>query len=293
MQDDGRRVNLPRGNKGGRASIGCEASLPYFDAVAGAYSRGYQENSPGGYALRIRKQRVVELLDKRGGRVLDVGCGPGMMVQELLDLGCEFWGVDASPNMIVQCRAEFGNAHRAHFAVSDATSLPFPDGFFDTVICTGVIGHVRAAESAIKEMARVVKRNGTLLVSFPNLLSPYAAWKLFVFYPAVALLRPVYYRLAGRPQPPSLYRFGSRDQFRSLRSAFAELHTARAARELIAVHGAEAAEIVYFYFNVFLSPVDELFPRWTLAVVRRLEGLRRGRLKWLGAGFIVKAQKRR
>lgn len=256
-------------------------SAGYFEKVAEEYVSWYHARSPGGYALRVRQQRVLELLDQPAGKVLDVGCGPGVLARALLKSGYEFWGVDASPGMIEQCRARFGKNDRAHFALGAATSLPFADAFFDAVLCTGVVDYIQDYDSALKEMGRVTKKNGTLLVSFPNLLSPYTIWKTFVFFPTVALLRPIYYGLVGRPQPPSLPL-----------SSFAKLHTARAAAALMARHGAEVTDIVYYFFNVLPSPLDEFFPRWTLSLIRRMERLRFGKLKWLGVGFILKTKKR-
>ena len=51
-------------------------------------------------------------------------------------------------------------------------------------------------------------------------------------------------------------------------------------------------DVAFYYFNVLLSPLDEWAPRIALRTARRLENLRSGPLKWLGAGFIVRAEKR-
>lgn len=259
--------------------------MPYFSQVAESYFARYDEQSPGGYALRERKKRVLELLNGVKGKVLDVGCGPGVMVKDILNRGCEFWGVDASPTMIAECQRRFGRVAEAHFSVADATSLQFPDEHFDVVMCIGVIDGIQAFESAIREMARVVKHNGTIIISFPNLLSPYAAWKTFVFYPAVALLRPAYYAIARRPQPPTLY-----SSFAKLYSPHI-LNTLRSADRLMTRCSLEITDVVYCYFNLFLSPLDELFPGLALNLTERLERLRFGRMKWLGAGFVLKARK--
>lgn len=263
-----------------------EAGIPYFSQVAESYFARYDEQSPGGYALRERKRRVLELVNGVKGKVLDVGCGPGVMVRDILDLGCEFWGVDASPGMVAECQRRFGQVQEAHFSVADATSLEFPDNYFDVVMCMGVIDRIQAFESAIREMARIVKHNGTILISFPNVLSPYAAWKKFVFYPAAALLRPVYFTVARRPKPPTLY-----SSFTKLYSAHT-VDTPRSATQLMTKYNFEVTDVVYCYFNVFLSPLDELFPRSALRLTKKLERLRFGRMKWLGAGFVLKAQKR-
>ena len=256
-------------------------SAVFFDQVAQDYASWYSARSPGGFALRVRRQKALELLGRARGKILDVGCGPGVMTHELLHRGWEFWGVDASPNMIEQCRKLFENRRRAHFTVADAAHLPFATGFFDVVISMGVIDRLRSPEAAIREMARVLRKDGTLIVAFANLLSPYAAWKAFVYYPLIGRLRPIYCRLTGRARPPSLP------------SSLPKLYTVGSAKELVARYGAKVSQVAYYNSNLFLSPLDELFPRWALRLTEGLESSPRRYLTRLGAGFLLKAQKSR
>jgi ubiquinone/menaquinone biosynthesis C-methylase UbiE len=256
-------------------------AVAYFEVVAGEYTSWYSAQTPGGHGLRARRERVFELLDRnpRGGKVLDIGCGPGILADGVLARGHEFWGLDASAEMIAQGRRRFADHSASHFELGDATRLPFPDQAFDTVICLGVIDRMAHFQSAIREMARVTKQGGAILVSFPNLLSPYAAWKRFVIYPTLARFRPIYFRLAGRPEPASPLR------------SFAKLHSPRGAVRLLERHGARVTDLVHYYFNVMLSPLDEIMPRAALGLARRLESLRHGPLRWLGAGFIIRAER--
>lgn len=256
-----------------------ENKTTYFNSVADNYSQRYHMNSPGGYEARVRKQRVMELLDKSGCRVLDIGGGPGIMVQELNDLGYEFWGVDASPRMIELCHKNFRHTKGVHFSVGNATDLEFSDGFFDLVICMGVIDRIEKYELAIKEMLRVVKKDGNLIITFPNIYSPFATWRAFVFYPTVNLLKSIYYFILRRPQPPTLL------------SSFVKLHSEKDAVELVKKYDGKATDTVYFNFNLFLSPLDEIFPRLTVWATRRLEQCRFQRLRWLGSSFILKVKK--
>jgi SAM-dependent methyltransferase len=69
-------------------------AISLFDATAQQYLAAYDANSLSGYVLRTRRARVLDLLGGLTGRVLDVGCGPGVMPREILDAGGEFWGVD-------------------------------------------------------------------------------------------------------------------------------------------------------------------------------------------------------
>jgi ubiquinone/menaquinone biosynthesis C-methylase UbiE len=254
-------------------------SALFFDQVAQNYASWYAARSPGGFALRVRRQKAMELLSGARGRILDVGCGPGVMTHELLDRGWEFWGADASPNMIAECHKMFENRSRAHFTVADAAHLPYATGFFDAVVSMGVIDRLSSPEAAVQEMARVVRKNGTLILAFANLLSPYAAWKAFVYYPVVTRLRPLYCRLAGRARQPSLP------------SSLPKLYTVRSAKELLARNGVKVSEVAYYNSNLFLSPLDELFPRWALRVTEGFESSPRRYLHRLGAGFLLKAHK--
>lgn len=266
------------------------SSATYFNQAAEKYDAAYDARTPGGYALRVRQQRVLELLEPGGGKVLDVGCGAGRMAVPLIQRGYEFWGVDAAPAMVEQCQQRHRDESRAHFSVGDARRLAFDDATFDVVLCMGVIDRLPDWDAAIGEMTRVLKPGGSLIVSFPNLASPYAWWKNFVFYPAMAVVRPLYFRLIRRPPPSALYnRVDPRGRLQLL-ATFARLQTAGAVRRLFEERGLPVTALVHYNFTLFLSPLDELFPALSLRLSERLEPWRATRLRWIGAGFIVKAR---
>jgi SAM-dependent methyltransferase len=255
-------------------------AIPCFDtdAIIQEYLAAYGADSPGGYILRARRARVLDLLGGLTGCVLDVGCGPGAMTQEILDAGCEFWGVDGSPRMIAEGRQRFSGSARAHFGVADAGALPFADATFDGTLCIGVIDRVPRPEAAIAELGRVLKPRGTLVMSFANLLSPYALWRSHVFYAGIGCVKRLQTRFANRRGEPDL-------------CSAAGLWTPRAARRVVEELVGEVREVAYYNFEMLLSPLDGLFPGAALEVARRLECLRTSRLRWLGAGFLVKAGK--
>lgn len=266
-------------------------SAPYFDAVAHNYFQRYEERTPGGYVLRVRRQRVEELLDKQGGKVLDLGCGPGVLTHDLVNLGFEYWGMDSSSKMVDECNKNFGHIKQSHFSVGNVSHVDYPDQFFDTVMCLGVIGSINDYETAIGEMFRVLKPDGSLLITLPNRYSPWALWRMSVFYPLVNILRPLYYRLIGRPQPPVLYS-GLLKQVREVAlKSFAKLNAEGDAIKLIARHAGEVTDVVYYDFNMLLSPLDEIFPRTAMWVAERLESCLSGKLRRLGSGFVLKARK--
>lgn len=247
----------------------------YLGRKAEEYAQHYAEETPGGYALRVRRKIVLEMFDKPGGRVLDLGCGPGKMVQDLLDLGCEFWGVDPSAKMIEICTRGFRAESRAHFVIGEAGRLSFPDDFFDAVLCMGVIDSLKNLRPALAAMLRVLKPGGTLIATFANRTSPYVWWKAFVFYPAIGLFRRM------------IHRETNNDPIFNRRLLF----TPQEACERVSSAGARVERIVGHNYNVLLSPLDEIWPAGTLWLNRKLEEGRGGKTDWLAAGLILKARK--
>jgi len=104
----------------------------------------------------------------KGKSVLDVGCRTGEMVAVLTDFGARASGVDLSEGCIVSAASRFPSlADRLHVAdVRDLAGVP--DGSFDLVLCVGVMGYLPRQDwmRALKELARVCRDNGEILVLF-------------------------------------------------------------------------------------------------------------------------------
>ena len=102
----------------------------------------------------------------RGKNVLDFGCGDGEYSMFLLENGVgKLLGIDISDVSVENCRrkaAAAGFADRADFRVMDCEALDLPADTFDIVCEAGVLHHLHL-ESAISEMARVVKPDGRVL----------------------------------------------------------------------------------------------------------------------------------
>lgn len=104
---------------------------------------------------------------KKGAMVLDVGCGTGQVANFLQEKGYKVVGIDISPLFIKQAK----KSGKANFRVMDSNKIEFKDNYFDAVISAETIEHITQPERALSEMARVLKRNGILIIRFPNKLS--------------------------------------------------------------------------------------------------------------------------
>jgi SAM-dependent methyltransferase len=117
----------------------------------------------------LRRRRLIRaaLGAAAGERILDVGCGPGFYVAELLEhVGPEGFvvGVDRSPEMLAaaahRCQAHANVA----FHEAEATSLPVEDGSFDAALCVQVLEYVPDATAALAELRRAVRAGGRVVV---------------------------------------------------------------------------------------------------------------------------------
>jgi len=142
-----------------------------------AFWQGWREsNNPyRRYKSNRDRQLVLELLDLHDGeRVLEVGCGYGWISQALWDAAQINWfGVDQSAEMIRHLR-QIPLRADAPASMADAIRLPFRDGTFDKVLCTGVLMHIAQSEAATLELVRVLRPGGRLVCSINNAMSPYA-----------------------------------------------------------------------------------------------------------------------
>jgi len=120
-----------------------------------------------------RRMTEETLSNVRGKLVLDVGCGRAKDLTEVVKRrdGAIGVGVEPSEVMLGKAREHVssnGVDDRIHLLYGVAENLPFKDASFDCVVCKGAIDHFYDPEAAIKEMARVVKRDGRVVISVAN-----------------------------------------------------------------------------------------------------------------------------
>src|SRR5215210_2782031 len=105
-------------------------------------------------------ERIVELGELRGRRVLEVGCGTGRLARALEERElARVWAVDASAEMVAQAKNVGVNAR-----VARAEALPFKRGWFDAVVLR-MVAHLVDRRRAFAEAARVLTADGRLVVA--------------------------------------------------------------------------------------------------------------------------------
>ncbi len=104
-----------------------------------------------------------------GGRILDVGSGPGWLLVKLYNLcpGLRLIGLDASPSMVAMARknlARAGLSEVIQIKEGEASNIPFAESFFDLVVSTGSIHHWKDPIAGLNAIYRVLKHGGRALI---------------------------------------------------------------------------------------------------------------------------------
>ena len=145
------------------------APARHFDALAGSglWATLYEgPETAANTSFRVRLSRALELIPNDTRRVLDLGCGPGPLAGALLNRGATYVGVDFVQGMLLQARERHPRTHLTR----GNERLPFRESSFDAVVALGFLEYLNDPVEAFREMWRVVRRGGTVVVSTPKRL---------------------------------------------------------------------------------------------------------------------------
>lgn len=122
---------------------------------------------------KISHLRTLGIEFKAGEKILEAGCGDGAVILCLQQIyGVEGFGVDFAETAERQAvEAMRQSQSDFNFSVADIRNMPFPDGFFDKVVCLGVVEHMSDPVPALRELRRVLKRDGCAVIMTPNSFS--------------------------------------------------------------------------------------------------------------------------
>ena len=118
----------------------------------------------------IRAEYISNKIDLKGKKVLDVGCGGGLLAEALFDAGAEVSAIDVTERNI-EVAKHHANAHKKNISyhLTDAKSFSKNHkNYFDIVTCLEVLEHVPDPSVLISECSYMLKRDGSLFLSTIN-----------------------------------------------------------------------------------------------------------------------------
>ena len=146
------------------------AELAKFDAIAGRFWDPRGEFRPLHLLNPVRTQFIGARVALAGSRLLDVGCGGGLLAEALARAGASVTGIDLAPGMIEVARlhaAESALAIDYRVAAAEDVARATPQGF-DVVTCMEMLEHVPEPAAMTATLARLLRPGGALFVSTLN-----------------------------------------------------------------------------------------------------------------------------
>ncbi len=149
--------SAPPSDPGLEKTLAAFSDLAYRDAFWP--SRAYED--------ACDRIAVRSLLPPSGGRLIDVGAGYGRLADEYAGYR-EVVLLDASEPHLQAARERFAGDPRVSVVAGDAFQLPFPDASFDAAVCIRVLHHFEDPGQAIRELGRIVRPGGVLILESAN-----------------------------------------------------------------------------------------------------------------------------
>jgi ubiquinone/menaquinone biosynthesis C-methylase UbiE len=117
---------------------------------------------------RFRERLLAKIDVPFAGDVLDIGCMDGRVASGMAQTARSVTGLDIAPSPVW----EHLTRDNLHFVAADAQQLPFEDASFDLVVAGSMLHHAASPTRIIREMVRVRRPGGTLVIIEPNRRNP-------------------------------------------------------------------------------------------------------------------------
>jgi ubiquinone/menaquinone biosynthesis C-methylase UbiE len=187
----------------------------HFESHVAQWKDVYEQAGVDGSIYRKRLEIVLRWIDElaipRREKVFEIGCGSGRCTVALAQRGYLVHALDSVAGMVDSTQERVGQAgvrSSVSVGLGDAHKVTFPDRSFGLVLAIGVIPYLHSPQEAFREMARVLRPGGVLLVTAGNrwrlneVLDP---WLSPLMRPAKRVARAILRRFRKRrPEEPGL-----------------------------------------------------------------------------------------
>ncbi len=138
----------------------------YFSEKAKKY---YDEQYAQETNAVIRNRRVMEMIEGNN-KILDIGCGVGVLANALKEKGNDVYACDISEEMLKEAKKRYSNLK---YSLEDCEKLRYASESFDIVTAIGLFEYLEKDDTVIQEIYRVLKPKGYAIIEFNN-----KAWHL-------------------------------------------------------------------------------------------------------------------
>ena len=152
----------------------------FYEGDAEMYDTERFSTIQGTYTDRTQKEIVLGMANLwNDKKILDLGCGTGRFSIEIAKQGTKVTALDPSRSMLEQVERKKNNAE-INSINGHGYELPFKDSTFDGCVCINVINHIEDYNKLIREISRVLRKDGFVIMNFSNFFSFYLPIAFYV-----------------------------------------------------------------------------------------------------------------
>ena len=146
-----------------------------------AYTNIIPGGGDTGTSLNLQKRFafIQNFADVQGKKIIDCGCGTGQYLQALLNLGADAYGIEYANDKVARFKKE-------HFEIAERIqrgnieAMDFESESFDLALLNEVLEHVPNDAVALREICRILKPKGILIIFSPNRLYPFESHSVYL-----------------------------------------------------------------------------------------------------------------
>ncbi len=136
----------------------------YFNKAADSWDKMFHTSKLSSFLEKLVPQFGLE----QGQKILDVGTGTGVLIPYLIRVvgpAGSVTAIDYSEKMIQLCRTKHSHLRNVSIKLGNIEEDTFPTESFDAVICFGVFPHLENKEKALRNINRILKPDGKLVIA--------------------------------------------------------------------------------------------------------------------------------
>jgi ubiquinone/menaquinone biosynthesis C-methylase UbiE len=254
----------------------------YFDDVSQDYlSYKYLTSERSFYS--VRQKKIVEListLDKsQYNKVLDAGCGPGIILKDILEQKYIGYGIDISQNMLKLAKNYLSKYEHFLLSNTDIERLPFKDNAFDIIYSAGVIEYLNSDVKVLSEFKRLLRNNGVLIIPVTNRYSYNLIFDDIINYIRNNKLIFSFFNFVNI----NILKRGIIKQKKfNIRK-----HSPKEFQQTLKKLDYEILDSLYFYFSPIPYPFNLFMKKLWDKIGMKMDKLGKNRLGFLGEGYLV------
>lgn len=249
--------------------------LNYFEqeAKVGNWDSLYDSSNPKSYSFIVRLQKTLNLLeDIENKKVCDLGCGTGVLIPFILKKKGNYTGIDFSKEMLDSIKKKYPKEtlnHTVNLLLNDFKNID-ESKIYDVLVGLGFIEYFEEPQNIINKLYKILSKDGTLILSFPNLNSFDFSMIRLLTIPRV-IAKKIF--KIGKPNPPR------------------KMWSKKNAYKLFQEAGFKNLHIQNYEINVVVYPFTVFFPKFATFISKKLEYTWLSKIGFFANGFIISAKK--